>query len=61
MNLAARRSLALVLLDLEPLDAFKNFDSVQAHFYAKVILQVHLGDMFNNLTVDTDLLYIDIS
>ena len=61
MNLAARRSLALVLLDLEPLDTFKNFDSVQAHFYAKVILQVHLGDMFNNLTVDTDLLYIDIS
>ena len=60
MDLAARRGLPLVLLDLEPLDAFKNLDSMQAHFYAKVVLQVHLGDVFNNLTVDTDLLYINI-
>ena len=60
MDLAARRGLSLVLLDLEPLDALEDFDSMQAHFYAKVVLQVYLSDVFNDLTVDPDLLYIHI-
>ena len=57
MNFATRWGLTLVFPDLQLLNSFENLDTVKAHFDAKVILQVNFRDMFNNLTIDADLLY----
>lgn len=46
----------LVLL-LKLFDAFNNFDSVQAQFDAKIVFQVEVGHMVNNLTVYANFLY----
>ena len=42
---------------LELLYPFDNFDSVEAHFDSKVLFQVCVCDMVNNLSIDTNLLF----
>ena len=56
VDLAAGWRFALVFAHLEPFDPFEDFDAMQANFNAKIILQVHLSNVFNNLTVHADLL-----
>ena len=37
-------------------DAFDDFDAMQAHFYPEVLLQVHLSDVIDDLSIDSNLL-----
>ena len=56
MDLAARGRLSCILLHLKFLDAFNNLHSVEAHFNTEIVLQIHLSDVVDDLTVDSDLL-----